>query len=177
MTTGTQELSLRSPQPDEPRPPYGWFKAVRSDEGLELIAMNPCAFSLLYVIAHRANWHGKFNRHGLGLGQAFIGDYKRCGMSQRQYRTAKGQLEKHRFATFKPTNKGTVATLADSRVFVLSGKPDDNQNDRQRTGSRQTEVQRRATNKDREELKNGKKERGPSNGTSRSGRMDYSKGF
>jgi len=166
-----------SPQHRDPLQPFGWFRAVRGNEGLELVAMNPCAFSLLYVIAHRANWRGTFNRAGAGPMQALIGDYKTCGMTQRQYRTAKAQLAKHRFATFKPTSRGTVATLSDTRVFDISGKPSDTLGDRQASGLRPPAVARQTTNKDREELQKGKKERTLSRAFSPSQKTNYSKGF
>lgn len=98
----------------------GWFKASRSTEAIELIAKNNDAFILAYVIAYRARYNEEFNRHSLGLGEAFLGDYRQYGMTEKRYRVAKMLLEKHGFAAFKGTNKGTVARLCDSRLFVIS---------------------------------------------------------
>jgi len=84
---------------------------------MELIEKNPLPFVLAYVIANRARWRVGFNAHGLQTGEAFLGDWRACGMSQQQYRTAKAQLTKFGFATFKTTNRGTVARLVDTRLF------------------------------------------------------------
>lgn len=112
----------------------GFFKAMRSEAGTELIKANPNAFVLLYVIARRARWHHGFNAHDLAPGEAVLGDYKNYGMSEREYRTAKQLLEKCHFATFKTTNRGTVASLVSTTVFDISGEPDDRQP--QPTGNR-----------------------------------------
>lgn len=121
----------------------GWFKAHRSDEAMELIRANKNAFILLYVIAARARWRDGFNAHGLTQGESFIGDHDAYGLTEREYRTAKALLEKHGFATFKPTNKGTVATIENPTVFDIWQSQDDEQNvtrptDRRRTGDGQT---------------------------------------
>ncbi len=96
---------------------------VRSPEALELIRVNPLAYVLTVVIAHRARWRPGFSAQGLGTGEAFLGDYGSYGMSEQQYRTAKAQLEKWKFATFKATNKGTIAKLSDARLFVTTSEP------------------------------------------------------
>jgi len=130
-----KKLSADNPAPSSPtsqRPEAarssGYFEATRSNDALELIQLNPLAFTLAYIIAARANWHHGFNRHNLGFGEAFLGDYKECGMSERNYRTAKEQLAKWNFATFKPTNKGTIARLTDTRLFKINPPKDDGQN-------------------------------------------------
>lgn len=104
-------------------PAYSWFKALRNDEALELIAANANAFVLLYVIAYRAQWSNKFNRHGLDPGEALLGDFKTLGMSEQNYRTAKQVLRRFQFATFRPTPRGTVAKLLDARIFDLCLAP------------------------------------------------------
>lgn len=99
---------------------YGWLKTYRNPELLELIAINGNAANLLLIIAFRA-WRGTgINRHGLGPGQAFIGNFEKQGMSEQQYRTAKKVLEKLGYATFKPTARGTIATLTDSRIYDIN---------------------------------------------------------
>ena len=85
----------------------GFIKMSRDPAGDELIELNPIAWTLASVIAKRARWNDAFNHHNLAPGEAFIGDCKRCGMSEQQYRTAKNQLKKWKFATFKSTNRGT----------------------------------------------------------------------
>lgn len=100
---------------------YGYFEAIRSEVALELIRHNKHAFNLLYIIAYRANWRGdNFNPHRLQFGEAFLGDYEKYGMTEGQYRTAKKQLERHGFATFKATSMGTIAKLVDSRIFKIN---------------------------------------------------------
>ena len=98
----------------------GYFEATRTDDGLELIRLNPFAFALVYIIARRANWREEFNAHNLQFGEAFLGDYEKYGMSERKYRTAKAQLAKRGFATFKATSKGTIAKLTNTRVFKIN---------------------------------------------------------
>jgi hypothetical protein len=116
----------------------GWFKATRGHAALELIRANPLAYVLAAVIAHRGRWREGFNADGLALGEAFLGDFRSYGMSERQYRTAKQQLAKWRFATFKATNKGTVAKLMDTRLFSILPLEADGQNDGQPTDKRRT---------------------------------------
>ena len=54
----------------------GYFKAWRSVEAMELLIGYPNAFTLLYVIAFRAQRTATFNRYGLKPGQALVGDFK-----------------------------------------------------------------------------------------------------
>ena len=98
----------------------GYFEATRSEDALELLRANPLALALAYYIAARANWRGGFNRRGLKFGEAFLGDFENYGMSERNYRTAKMQLAKWNFATFKATNRGTIAKLTDARLFKIN---------------------------------------------------------
>jgi len=116
----------------------GFLLCTRNGNALELLKANNCAFVLLFVIAYRARWHEGFNSHELEVGEALIGDYRACGMSHRQYRTAVEQLRKWGFATFTPTSKGTIAKIVDSSVFDIRPYPTDNQKDNQPTNDRQT---------------------------------------
>ena len=134
---------------------HGWFKAMRGPDALELIRTNRNAFVLAFIIANRARWREGFNQHGLGQGEAMLGDYKACGMSAREYRTAKQHLAKYGFATFQATNAGTIGKLIDTRLFSTSIEPDDKQADTQETGKRQADDKQATTN---EEGKTGKKE-------------------
>lgn len=117
-----------------------WFKAVRSGDALELIKANPNAFVLAYVIAHRARYREGFSADGLEHGEAMLGDFQNYGMSEQNYRTAKEQLTKWHFATFKTTNKGTLGKLMDSRLFdplnsTANGQTNSRPTDSQRTGN------------------------------------------
>ena len=98
----------------------GWFKAWRSDDALELLRANKNAFLLLYVIAYRAQWKQGFNRYNLQRGQALLGDHENYSLTAREYRTAKQNLQKWGFATFKTTSRGTVATLNGTSTFQFS---------------------------------------------------------
>ena len=119
----------------------GWFRAYRNQEALELISANPNAFVLAYLIAYRAQWTNRFNRHDLQMGEALLGDFTAYGMTEREYRTAKGHLEKWGFATFKTTNKGTIGKLTDERLFGVRTVRGDGQkvgrSDTQATDDRQ----------------------------------------
>lgn len=116
----------------------GWFRAMRTQEAAELLAFSADAFLLAYVIAYRAQWSTRFNRHGCAPGEAFLGDFREYGMTERRYRTAKAHLEKWGFATFKATNKGTIAKLTDSRLFDVLLSPRDGQDDEPETSDRRT---------------------------------------
>jgi hypothetical protein len=106
---------------------------------MELIHGNSNAFVLLYVIHTRVQRTSAFNRFGLKPGQAVLGDFKKCGMSEQNYRTAKAFLQKSGFATFKPTPYGTIATLTGTRVFdsnieAANGQVNSQPTDGSRTG-------------------------------------------
>jgi len=100
--------------------------AKRNHKADELDTNMP-ASHLLKIIAGRARRTNEFNVLNLKIGEAFLGDYRSYGMTQQQYRTAKKQLTKWGFATFRATSKGTVATLLDDSIYdinpVTSNKP------------------------------------------------------
>jgi hypothetical protein len=100
----------------------GFIKLNRSAETLELLN-DPNAFILLTVIALRARRTDEFNIHNLKSGQALIGDYGKCGLTRQQYRTAVKRLGHWGLATFKPTTRGTVATLLDRRIYDIDETP------------------------------------------------------
>jgi hypothetical protein len=131
----------------------GWFKACRTREPLEIIKKNPSAFILAYIIAARAWYTVGFNAEELGRGEAMLGDFENYGMSERQYRTAKGQLEKWGFATFKMTSKGTIGKLIDTRLFNPLNISSDGQDVRRLTSNRRTADGQPTTNKkDKKEI-------------------------
>ena len=97
--------------------PRSWFKAIRSDDADELTRANPLALVLAHAIAKRT-WRGEgFNAAGCKLGEALVGDYRALGMSRQKHRTALAQLVKWKFVTTHTTNRGTYATLIDTRLF------------------------------------------------------------
>jgi hypothetical protein len=148
--TGKAESSL----PFFLRHPKGYLVVSRSDDGLELIKAHQQAFVLLYVIALRARRTNSFNQHNLKQGEALIGDYENYGMTERGYRTAKRLLEKFNFATFKATNRGTVATIINTRVFDINAEQGDEQNDGQATSKRRTGDGQATTNNNVKKEKN-----------------------
>ena len=98
----------------------GWFCAMRTPDLARLCRESPSAFRLAFWIAARARYkpEGK-SKHGLTIGEAVIGDITCMGFSPREYRTAKAHLAMHGYATFVPTNRGTVAKLTDARLFAI----------------------------------------------------------
>lgn len=95
-----------------------FIKLNRTKE-LEELLKHPNEWVLLTLIAYRAaRTENRYEK--LSPGQAKIGDYKNYGMSLQNYRTAKRNLEEWRLVTFKPTNKGTIATLLDSSIYDIN---------------------------------------------------------
>jgi len=117
----------------------------RSDDTLALLS-NPNAFALLTIIAIRARRTDAFNIHSLKLGEALIGDYKSCGLTRQQYRTALSKLEEWNFIATKATNKGTIATLADARVYDINKTLNNQQDNHQATIKQPTPNQQATTN-------------------------------
>ena len=97
-----------------------FIKLMKNKDTIELSTRAPNAFLLLTQIALRAKRTNGFNVSGLTIGQALVGDYKSIGLTEQRYRTAKAQLRTWGFATFKGTNKGTIATLINSRLFDIN---------------------------------------------------------
>jgi hypothetical protein len=129
----------------------GFLKLVRSEKALELFKYPNC-FTLLSIIAYRAS------RNGNGLerrpGEALIGDYENYGLSEQQYRTSKERLNNWKLATFKATNKGTVATLTDNSIYDINQKPNNEQNNITATDEQRTSNEQVTTNKKDKNIKN-----------------------
>jgi hypothetical protein len=103
----------------------GFVKLMRTQDVSELLGYPHC-FVLLTVIALRARRTESCGIDGLQPGEALLGDHDNYGMSRQQYRTALSQLARAGFITIKATNKGTIATLVDTRVYdinVETGQP------------------------------------------------------
>lgn len=89
----------------------GFLKFMRSEDAGKLLA-DSAAWHLLSVIAYRADRE---------TGEAKIGDWKEMGVTSRQtYRSALKRLEAASLVTTKPTTKGTIARLVDTRVFDIN---------------------------------------------------------
>lgn len=130
---------------------YGFIKLERSHETFELLK-DPTAFILLTTIALRARRTDEFNIHDLRSGEALVGDHDRCGLTRRQYRTAMRRLARWGFAAFRPTTRGTIATLCDTSIYDIN----ETAGGQQVAAARPTASQRAAPNKNE---KNEKKEK------------------
>lgn len=121
----------------------GFLMLKRGPETLELLKDGD-AFLLLTQIAYRARRSADgVNPYNLAAGEAMLGDYHNCGLSERRARTAKAKLAKWGLATFRATNRGTIAKLCNSAVFDANIEPRDEQNDRPATSQRQAKDERR----------------------------------
>ena len=110
----------------------GFLKLMRSEQTAELLKC-PTAFALASIIAYRARRNDCFNTHNLSVGEALLGDYRKYGMSEREYRTAKEKLRKWKIATFQATNKGTIGKLLDESIYDINADDGDGRRDRQET--------------------------------------------
>lgn len=124
----------------------------KSRETLELLK-KPDAFMLLTQIAIRAKRTDDFTIHNLEIGEALIGDFRNIGLTQRRYRTAKNDIQKYKLATFKATNKGTVAKLTNSSIYNINIENIDKQSDKTET-SKATRQRRLTINKRNKEDNN-----------------------
>jgi hypothetical protein len=120
---------------------------MKNKDTTELSTKAPNAFLLLTQIALRAKRTNDFNVHGLTTGQALVGDYKTIGLTERKYRTAKAQLESWGFATFKGTNKGTIANLINTKIYDIN-------EDGKGRAERRTRDEQETTNKKYKKEKN-----------------------
>lgn len=108
----------------------------RGSETLELLKDGD-AFLLLTQIAYRARRTADgVNPYNLAPGEAMLGDYANCGLSERRARTVKDKLAKWGLATFRATNRGTIAKLCNSAVFDANIETRDEQDDRPETSQR-----------------------------------------
>lgn len=133
-----------------------YFKALRSEDALELLKASVNAFALLYIVALRAQRTNSFNRHGLKPGEALVGDFYNYGMSKKAYRLAKQLLQKWHFAAFRGTHRGTIATLLNTRVFDVNLETEGTQKVTLGAHSGHTQGTLRAPTKNVKNAKNGK---------------------
>lgn len=85
-----------------------------------LVEQRPTAFALLAIIAKRARRTLDHPDPNLQIGEAYIGDYKKYGVTEQIYRTDKDYLQRFGFATFRATNKGTIARLIKQTIFNIN---------------------------------------------------------
>lgn len=113
----------------------GFIKYMRSEEA-EFLLKYPSANHLFMVMAFRAR-RTDHPMNGLKAGQCFLGDYSSIGMTRQQYRTAQEQLAKWNLATFKGTNKGTIGTIVNSKVYDINSDATNQQTTNQQPVSNQ----------------------------------------
>ena len=135
---------------------YGYIKSNRSDEAWALLKHSHHAFVLLWVIAQRARRREQTS-YDLEISEALIGDCGNYGMTEREYRTAKKVLEKLGFATFKTTNKGTIATLCNTIIYDINVLHDDRQVDSPGADKSRSRDGRKTANKKEKNKENEKK--------------------
>lgn len=127
---------------------------MRQSEDFDyLVEKRPTAFVLLALIAKRAKRTLSHPDPNLEMGDALIGDYESYGVTERQYRTDKQYLEMYKFATFKTTNKGTVARIVKTTIFDINPELSTDET----TGQRQASDRQATTNKNDKNEKNDKK--------------------
>lgn len=134
----------------------GFIKYIRSEES-EFLLGYPSANHLFMVMAYRAR-RTDHPMNGLKAGQCFLGDYSAIGLTERQYRTAKKQLSDWGLATFKGTNKGTVGTILNTKVYDINDDRIDGQSVTQETDKGRASDGQETTNKECKKEKNDKEE-------------------
>lgn len=125
----------------------GFIKLMRTDVTKELLK-DPKSWALLSLIAYRAKWSKGLSVHNLEQGQALIGDADACGLSAKEYRTAKKKLSQWGLVACKATNKGTVATLLNADVYDVNSDHQGEQRDNQKASERQSRGEQGATNEE-----------------------------
>jgi hypothetical protein len=98
----------------------GFILMLRSKQLLKLLERRQSAFVLLTLIALRARRTAELHFDELKIGEALIGDYKSYGATEQIYKTDKKFLEKYGLATFKSTNRGTIASLISTTIFDIN---------------------------------------------------------
>ncbi len=136
----------------------GFIKLRRTENARELLK-RPKSFALLALIALRARRSDELNIHGLGIGEALLGDREAIGLTQQEYRTAKGFLERLGLATFRGTNRGTVAKLIDCTIFDINLTSDNEPVRKQATFRHHSGNERKTTNKNDRNIKNEKNDK------------------
>lgn len=130
-----------------------FIKLKRSAATLELLK-HPNSFNLLALIAYRAKRTGDFSVHDLEIGEALIGDFKSCGLTRQQHRTALSNLKKWQLVTTRATNRGTIAKIVNSNIFDINPDESNHQNNQTTTNEQPASNQPATTNKNDKKRKN-----------------------
>lgn len=131
----------------------GFIKLNRGSKTAELLK-DSSAFILLGVIALRAKRTGDFNIHKLRVGEALVGDYANYGLTEQKYRAAKTKLEHWGFASFRPTNRGTIATLLNSDIYDINAEPSNERDNEPITNKQRSDNEQITTINKNKNLKN-----------------------
>lgn len=127
---------------------------MKRDQWTADLMKDPACFVLLAHIAFRARRGWDPNIHWLEMGEAFIGDLSSIWLKQTTYRRAKERLSKSKLATFKGTNKWTIAKLVSNTVFDINatdkGRTNEQANDEPSTSQARAKHEQEATNKNKE---------------------------
>lgn len=141
-----------------------YIQLVRGEKTEDLIESSPNAFLLLSIIALRARRTPNFMK-GLDVCECMVGDYRKIGLSEQQYRTAKNVLHHNGLVTFHTTNKGTVAKINNSDIYNINICQYNGQSNRPATGQQQASNGQAntpaTTNKNVKKEKNVKNEKTP----------------
>lgn len=125
----------------------GFVKLMRGESIEVMLAKGyHSEFVLMTIIALRAKREAS-KIENLEAGQAFVGDYQSVNLTRQKYRTALKNLETWGFITTKPTNKGTIVTVANTCVYDINEKENNQQPNQQLTNSQPTANQQLTTNK------------------------------
>ena len=112
----------------------GFIKLMRTEEAREL-CRHPNELAMLHYIAQHARYTDS-DVLGLKKGECVL-SRERCGLTSREYRTAKQNLAKRQLADFRATNKGTIAKLRGDCIFSIFAEGERQANDKQATSKRQ----------------------------------------
>jgi hypothetical protein len=105
----------------------GFIKLNRGEALRELLYGDPLAFLLLAQVAERARRTDGYNKLGLEVGEALIGEHDSIGLTRQNYRTRLHRLVTGGFLTIRATNDGTIARLSDTRVFDINSEESNQQ--------------------------------------------------
>lgn len=84
---------------------------------LWILEKRPTALLLLTLAASRAKLFEDHPDKTLEIGEAFIGDYKKYGVTEQVYRGDKKFLETNGLVTTRATNRGTIIKIVSSEFF------------------------------------------------------------
>lgn len=137
-----------------------FIKLKKNPNFMPIFAKRHSAVMLLLQIAMRAKNYDDTGDPDLKIGEAFIGDYDSYGATEQVYKSDKKFLEKYKIATFKPTNKGTIAKLNNTDFFDVDWEKVTN-----KVTNKQRAVNEQVTTKKKKENRKAKSSIGTANQT------------